>query len=272
MKQLNTKEIKKVELEILNSFHSFCEENNLIYFLAYGTLLGAVRHKGFIPWDDDIDIYMPREDYEFVINNFNKRKKDKNVEVYSIKQNNKFYVPFAKIINNETFVLENITEKYPIGIWIDVFPLDNLSSSYKKAWILIKRVRFYKILNLIKIYTFDKRTNNIYELLEKYICKLVKKIIFFIKNKDIIIKIDSLSQKYNKEKNSKYIGYVAEFVGNNIMEKKWFEERILIDFEGYKFWVSKDYDKILNFCFGNYMQLPPENKRINHQLEAYWKD
>ena len=272
MKKLTTTEVKEIELKMLNSFHQFCEENNLTYYLAYGTLLGAVRHKGFIPWDDDIDIYMIRKDYEYVINNFNKKIKDETIGVISIKQNDKFYVPFAKIINNKTFVSEKVTEKCPIGVWIDIFPLDNMSSKYKKALLLIKKVRFFKILNLIKVYTFKGRAKNFYEFLEKTICKLVKKIIFFIKNKDIITKIDKLSQKYNNEENSKYIGYVAEFIGNNIMQKEWFKERVLLDFEGYKFWCPKEYDKVLKFCFGDYMKLPPENKRVHHSVEAYWKD
>ena len=269
MNKLDRKEIKQVLLDILIHFHKFCEENKLTYYLAYGTLLGAVRHKGFIPWDDDIDVYMLRKDYDFLIKNFNNLNNIKNLNLLSIYSNIKYYKSFPKIVNNNTITNEKIKYKFPIGLWIDIFPLDNMSNSYKKAFSLHRKVKLIQFFFNYKVYNL-RTINSRYKILKNTIHCLIKFFVFFIPNKYFIRKIDDISQKYKD--NSRYIGYVASDTKKPVLEREWFKERVFLDFEGYSFWAPKEWDKVLKNNYGNYMQLPPENKRIGHLIEAYWKE
>ena len=133
----NLSEIKKIELDILRAFRSFCEKNSLRYFLAYGTLLGAVRHGGFIPWDDDIDVAMPRTDYERFLKEF----RDERYEVYDLSKKGYFY-PFAKLCDTTTVLIEEMSVKNSIGVYIDIFPMDGIAdndqSQHSKAKRLMK--------------------------------------------------------------------------------------------------------------------------------------
>lgn len=267
MKELAIEQSKKIELEILNFFHKFCEENKLTYYLAYGTLLGAVRHKGFIPWDDDIDVYMPRNDYEQLLKTFNKINNNKDLNLISVYNIQKYYLTFAKLVNTKTFVEQNSID-YKLGLFIDIFPIDNLSDSYQKSYMLYKKVRFIRILKDSKVFKY-KLSKNIFK---NFIRKIFKTLLCFIPTNYLIIKINEISQKYKDNINSKYIGHLAGGSKNVVVEREWFKEKILLDFEEYKFWCPKEYDKVLKINYGNYMELPPEEKRKIHFVKAYMND
>lgn len=132
MRNISFEEMKKVELEILSFFADFCETHNLRYFLAYGTLIGAIRHKGFIPWDDDVDIQMPREDYDILISLFNIGN-DSPYRLISPLEKQSCYT-IVKIIDTRTIKIENGIKNDPLGIDIDIFPLDGIPS-VDKAYI-----------------------------------------------------------------------------------------------------------------------------------------
>ena len=143
MKQINIEEIRKLQISILLYVHEFCKKNNIRYSLSGGTLLGAVRHKGYIPWDDDIDIMMPRPDYERFVNEFNENRKDVEYKVICSYNDSQFFQPFAKVVNTKTFLKE--TYKRPVaqmGVYIDVFPIDGLPNDEQKRekyWNFIAR-------------------------------------------------------------------------------------------------------------------------------------
>ena len=131
MKKIGLDEIKNRELEILKWIDKTCKENGITYFLAYGTLLGAVRHKGFIPRDDDIDIFMTRENYNKFLD-INNKEISKKFSVLSLETEKTYYYPFAKVVDNDTYVDEKKFKKIDkLGVWVDIFPLDFYNSSKK---------------------------------------------------------------------------------------------------------------------------------------------
>ena len=134
MKELSKNEIKTIQLDILQSIHQFCETNNIRYSLAYGTLLGAIRHKGYIPWDDDIDVMMPRPDYERFIQNY-PNFCDRNI-VQTYNNDNSYYLWCAKVYDNRT---EQITFPTRSGVCVDVFPIDGLPDNLEDVRKYIKK-------------------------------------------------------------------------------------------------------------------------------------
>ncbi len=264
-KELSLEEKKKILVSILSEVHNFCDENNLKYFLTGGTLIGAVRHKGFIPWDDDIDIYMPRNDYEKFLCKFN--KESERYQVISLKTDG-YYLPFGKVIDTKTVLIENVDSDYKMGIYLDIFPLDNLSSNYNAALSLYKAVSFYRKLLAIKNAASDSKRKPYMN----FILKVGKVVIMPVSRKWILYQIDMLSQKYREDTSSQYIGAIcAAFYGEKeILRSEWFTERCLLEFEGRKFWAPKGYDAFLTQLYGDYMQLPPEEKRVTHHDNKAW--
>ena len=152
MKEMTHKEVKQLQLDILSSVHDFCDSNGLRYSLAGGTLLGAVRHKGFIPWDDDIDILMPRPDYELFIQKY---QKEHHVVQNYITDKGYFFL-FTKIYDDRTTIIEDRTKT---GVCIDVFPVDGLpnkENSEKDTFFFL-----FIILNYLYIHQENQRLKNL---------------------------------------------------------------------------------------------------------------
>ncbi len=264
MKKMQIDEIKRVELGILSNIADFCDKNGLKYFLAYGTLIGAIRHKGFIPWDDDIDIWMPRDDYNKLIEIFNKDNNQK----YKLISPNDIVArhTFVKIVDTYTCKIENGIEYKNgcLGVDIDIFPLDGEpddDATYVKWYNKLQRC--YK-----KIYYYVRTSSGQFKTKVK---------IFVIKSlsggkKHLLKKANKLHNMYIYE-DSNYIGTV-ESADNSIKNrylKEWFADYILVDFEDYKFKIPIGYDEILTKMYGDYMQLPPEGKQItHHKNNMYW--
>ncbi len=272
-KKLNLQEIKNIELQMLLAFHNFCRDNSLQYSLCGGSLLGAIRHKGFIPWDDDIDIFMPRPDYERLRQIAGSKCIQDNCYVLDwrtskqLKDKPFMFYPFLKLIDLSTEVntKDFPIDKYYSGIWIDIFPIEGLPNSevqikklYNKSWFwrqifslhycdkIIAKGTFQKIIKL-PLLPFAK------VLRGKYLCK----------------KLDLLSQKYNFN-DASIIGSVINAYGPQEELLKTDIEPMEIEFEGYKFWGIKGYDVYLSNLYHDYMQLPPKEKRIIHGFDA-WK-
>lgn len=125
MKELDIYKTQKIALEMLKVIANICEENNIDYFLAWGTLIGAVRHKGFIPWDDDVDILMPREDYNKFLKIF--LNVTNNYDIYSVNNTDRYYISLSRIIDNTTIIIgekKSNEDQKDCGIFIDIYPLD----------------------------------------------------------------------------------------------------------------------------------------------------
>ncbi len=261
-------ELQKCEFNILQKTINFLNKNNLNYFLVGGSLLGAIRHKGFIPWDDDIDIGMRRDDYEKLIEicRENDGYISENLQFIAVDLGNSIY-PYAKIIDKSIKIKsENGLDDY---LWLDIFPFEFLPESNLKTVILYKREKFLEkmlyIKNLNSEFLKETSKNRVKYFFKKVIYNLVLK---RIENYSIAEKMSKIAKKVNeKNKNSKYSGCLVWGYGKK--EKILTEDLDLINmsFEGKEVTVIKGYDNYMRALHGDYMKLPPEEKRVSHKFQ-----
>lgn len=266
-KMISLEEQKMLLLEIMDEVDRFCRMNEINYFLLGGSLIGAVRHKGFIPWDDDIDIGMLREDYNKFVTKFPYHN-NKRYKLLSLETDNKYSYPFGKVIDTKTQLNEAIDHSDDLGIYVDVFPIDNCLSDYKETCKFLKRVIKYRWIRNAKIIQIGRRT-----IIKNIVLILAKAITVTISRRQISEKISKIAQKF-KDSNSKYVGQLSGNVYGikEIWLRDWLKELIPVEFEGRFYFIPKEYHSVLTATFGNYMQLPPEEKRISHHdFEVFWK-
>ena len=265
-KEIFLEDLKRIEINILDEIAQYCKKNNLIYYLDSGTLLGAVRHKGFIPWDDDIDIIMPRSDYQKFIKSFNNDHTEGEYKVISSVSNADYYYPFAKVVDTRTELIED--EMVPIkgyGVYVDVFPIDGLPDNKKERRRFQNRLWFYRRLWGAS----TSRINETKSLLRKL------KILFAkcIGWKRILLKVE----KTAAENDMKKAKYAASLVSSSDkyreIDSSLFYSGTELEFEGKLYPVPLHYKEYLTLLYGDYMKLPPEEKQIsNHRFKAYWID
>jgi len=263
MKEMTTKDIQQVSLEILKDVHKFCVENDIKYTLQGGSLLGAVRHNGFIPWDDDIDIAMPRPDYE------------KFCQLYTSSDGHYHdcLIAYARVCDmKRTFVdcSKLPWTKFPVGVWIDIFPLDGAEDNYDKAsrrisWLYTLWVHSVRIRRA-------KRSFSTYHSIGEKVKHFMRKILFSQQNimKFFIEKCKKI--RYGETEhysNIAFLGYgMHEYHRTAVLEKC-----ILHDFEDSQFYIMQGFDEALHEKFGDYMTLPPVEERKPKQSydTFYWK-
>lgn len=269
MKKVSIEDRKKVQMDMLQAIHEFCMEHHLKYSLVYGSLLGAIRHHGFIPWDDDIDIALLRKDYEYLVKNFHVKDK----EYYKLHElrTDKYYVyPFAKITDERTVFFQKGVNARPMGIFIDVFPIDNLFNTKKESISYLRNLHlFVKKCFSIKLLTIRQQ-----RLFARKVALCIGKIFLVFFPIRFFAKLITKSALRNNDFNSKYVGLICDGFRNfeSVTERSDYENLIEVPFEGHKFWGIKLYDKYLKNIYGDYMT-PPKNP-LNHGIEenAYWKD
>lgn len=262
----NIRQVQLIQINMLKDIISLCENNSIEYFIIGGTALGAVRHKGFIPWDDDIDLGMTRDNYE------------KFLELAGTLLGTEYYVQefrkdvkcpfsFTKVRKNDTLFIEEAFRKVKMhhGIYIDVFPIDNIPDSDK-----LRRQQFERIQKLEKIlyykyYNNNSDINSIRKLISIIIGTLKNTIYRMIPQRILVYLINKELRQYNQYK-TKIKGLISY---PNFM-KLTFDERTLyplkkIEFEGIMVYAPNDIDKYLTNQYNNYMELPSEEHRIGHR-------
>ncbi len=262
-KRINVEELKRIQLDILESVHKFCMEENIKYFLMYGTLIGAIRHKGYIPWDDDIDICMPRPDYNKFMKEFNM---DNNyLKFVSNEIDSNYLYTFGKVIDTRTSLIEYTTLKYPMGVNIDVFPIDGIDERGK---LLSKQILLRKMINMKTVKYSAKR-----KLYKNLVLIFAKLLLLIVPTNFLIKKMVNNTNKYSYDESSNVCCVAMGTKLNKPVPKAYFSNGILKEFEGRKYFVPIGYDGYLKSIFGDYMKLPPEDKRISHHVfDAYFKE
>ena len=268
MKRLHLDEIKQIELNMLKKFDKYCGKNKLRYYLAGGTLLGAIRHKGFIPWDDDIDICMSRPDYEKLLTSLSKENLniDANLQLCEERFHN-CDVPFCKLTALNTRVINKFAHNQANEkLWIDIFPVDGLPEDNKEVISIYKRGDFYrKLLMLCDANLGEGKTT-----FRKWAKCILQPLARLYGKKRLINKLVSIGKLHPYEA-SDYIGIVTWglYGAGERMLKSEFEKATEVEFEGHKFPAFSCWDSYLHGLYGDYMQLPPIEKRKTHDMEAY---
>lgn len=266
MKQITIEELRRVQLQILDVVVDFCDNNGINYWIDSGTLLGAVRHKGYIPWDDDIDIGMLRPDFDRFIHEFNQN--NDRYKAYSAENKIEYPFPILKVMDMNTIMYIPDKSGVKMAINIDVFCYDNAPNDETELKRMYdKRDRYRKY----HTYIWSSHFNNKKQVkisLESMALKLIKNFLKLIPADTFIKKFSHNAKIYN----SIDTGYVGNFYGFTriICKKSVFNNFIYMEFEGKKYKAPEGYDEWLRAFYNDYMQLPPLEKRVNsHRFEAY---
>lgn len=261
MRKLEIDELRQRQIEILDVVSSFCDKNEIDYILEGGTLLGAIRHGGYIPWDDDIDIGMLRKDYDRFAEIFPREMADTQYVFECPEKNKNWHLPFGKVMDMNTLFVQ---DGHDLGINIDVFPYDDVPNDYKVAEQMYKKRDFLKKINAVQINENAPRGG----VLRRSIVYVIRFLLRLFPRYYFIHCIANSARKYEGK------GY--ETVGNFTAEskippckKEIVTNRILAKFEGKEYKIPKDYDTWLRAFYGEYMKLPPEDQRKRHTFEAY---
>ena len=261
---LTIEEVHNEQAKMVKTLTNFFDQNNLTYFLCGGTLLGAIRHKGFIPWDDDIDILMPRPDYEkFKEMTYNKPLTE-NIKVISLLNKDCIY-PFCKVCNLNYKVKEEWWEQKDNSyLWLDVFPMDGLTADEKENAKLYKKIHFYRNLLSLRILDKEKIVESSKTKLKAILKPFLKLFVNLIPIRTIANKIDKLSRTYDYEKCEYVGGTMWGYGAQERLRKTDVEKKVKVEFENMQLYTFSCWDEYLTNLYGDYMKLPPIEKRQIH--------
>lgn len=275
MKDISQEEAKRHLLYLLDCFHSLCEEHQLTYYLDSGTMLGAIRHKGFIPWDDDIDVAMPREDYDRLFREYDTWEHPEYLKVYDYRRNKDYHFPFMKFSDDRTLMLFSRHIKQELGLHLDIFPIDGIPQNKILSFFHIHLVHFLQRCQSLahrgkwrlKKYSFaEKVARFVFRVLTlgaqpQFFCMLQEKC------------------------STRYLPSVSPYRANITwcsaftrparyrIPSEAYVSTIDVPFEGKFYKAPIGYDTYLSMAYGDYMTPPPPEKRTNvHYFEAWWKD
>lgn len=273
MKTIYVDELKHLQVEMLVLIDEFCKKNNIRYSLSSGTLIGAVRHSGYIPWDDDIDLMMLRKDYDKFVRTFNGTYQ--HLSVLAPELNINYYAPYANVFDNRTILYEgeNGHRGINIGVKIDIFPIDSVAEdldTYVSDMLQVQRLNHYMYVK--RLNNLNSSNLSLIKLIKRYILKVILLFVpySYLQSKIKKIALNPLYKESQYVDNVVYNIYSCKYPRfyKSIMDK--YSE---IEFEGKEFSIIQDYDNVLSKMYGDYMQLPPEDRRTpRHNFEAYWID
>lgn len=271
MREIGFEEMKGVELDVLREFHKVCEENGFHYSIVGGTLIGAVRHKGFIPWDDDIDVSMTRPEYEKFKKYCMTNKTSFDLVCNDIYPT--YGYMFPKVANPATMIIDENVDRYNLrsGVGLDIFIYDGMGNTKEEA---IKRFNASRADRELLVaanwkHYFPSKTHPWYYEPARFGLYVASRPVNFTR---MIRKIEKPYKKLDFDK-CNYIGNLcSDMRARSILPRECFDDYVDLEFEGEYFKAMKGYKQYLTALFGDYMKLPPVEKRVTHHtFKAYWK-
>ena len=258
---------KELLIQTLNDFHLFCEKHGLQYVAAYGTMLGAVRHKGLIPWDDDVDVYMKRADYDkFLSLKDSLSMSNSSYEIVDRHDEN-YYLPFAKFCHKKSSLWEEKVFPFMMGVFIDVFPLDQASDS--DSCRMLKK-RYASVFSHYKYACQNYCWKDVHSLHD--FKRYFRSNFWRWRKKSTEKSLDVIENEIKKVQGDCYMYYRAMLpFEKTLLPKSWFDKVVEQPFENVKIQILESYDAYLTLCYGNYMQLPPVEQRVSIH-EHYYVD
>ena len=264
MKTIDLLSLKKIQIDILKHVSIFCEQNNIKYWITCGTLLGAVRHGGYIPWDDDIDIGMLREDYEKFCLIFNSNSNRYKLLDYRLDEN--YFLPFGKVVDLETVLYEPDENGLKLSVNIDIFVYDYAPKNDKRIKILYRKCNHLRDYNLLRNYSFFSHKLS----LKKVLLYFAKAFISLFPKKYFASKMNKIASKSAKNAG----GYLCNFLSYSKVKITYesIEHLRKIKFEDDLYFAPDNYDEWLRAFYGeDYMLPPPTDKQISHhEFVAYY--
>ena len=245
--------LKKIQLEMLKIFIEICEKHSLSYFAVGGTLLGAVRHKGFIPWDDDIDVAMPRKDYEAFLSLAQKHLPE-HLFLQTHKTDAAYPCNFAKIRNSNTAFVEAALSEFRInhGVYIDIFPLDYYPEKNRLIFEIKKQLLNLRVSADLKVKNRKLKT----KLASAFLSFLMPDSKKAVRMKEKLFKANP--------KGKQLVNNSGAWGKKEIFPAVWCCDSVMLDFENIKIKAPKEFHKFLSYVYGDYMTFPPKTKRKGH--------
>lgn len=263
---LSIGESQEVELGLLKQIHSYCERHHLRYNLAFGTLLGAVRHQGFIPWDNDVDIMMPRPDYERMISLASIEPIGDHAYLLHWSNDERYHYPIVRVCDDRTCVIPGYIREQPrrMGVWVDIFPVDGVWEHPLAHIPSLVEMRILKVLQRADNYAPEGSSGM------KRVAKSILARLFPNEGNAFQRKIDEVAMRcpYGS---TRFSDTVTEFVTTfPRITANDFDHPVLLEFEGSRFCCPPNWDEVLSWTYGDYMRLPPESERMTHDIHARW--
>ena len=265
-------ELQSKLLEIFKWLVKFLDDNHIRYYMIGGTMLGAIRHKGFIPWDDDVDIAVPRSDFNKIIELFKDGPIDHYVFEYPSNDDPEFLYPFGKVYDANTTMIEHLKKDVVRGVYIDIFPLDGIGNTLEEAQKNYKKLDRKNMLLAMKI-SRARKGRKWWKNVATYVGSLIP-----VNRKKLIKSIDKLCTSRDFDKYN-YVGnLVSTYRAREIMERSIFGKPTTYEFEGVIATGPEKYDEYLSTLFRNWRELPPEDKRVSAHdfiyldLNKSWKE
>lgn len=256
-------ELQKVQLSILHEFVRVCSELKVRYFLVEGTMLGARRHHGFIPWDDDIDVSMPRKDYETFLKNANVHLKD-DYRLSTYLQDDHYWMTGILFKTDVPVVLNNASEKISSYAWIDVIPLDGVPTGKFRQKIHFYHYYLYRLLYQISHFSKIVNVNKRRPWYEKAGISILGKINLEKRLNSVKIakRLHKVISKYDYDSCDCVTSYTSEYKFKEFVPREWYGEGKKVQFEDIEVIGVAEDDKYLTQLYGDYMSLPPKEKQI----------
>ena len=262
-----------VIIDVLSVFIRICEAQGLRYFCAGGTAIGAVRHQGMIPWDDDIDVFMPRPDYDRFLR-LAAHSMPEGYEVLSPYATKDYPMYFAKMCNARTTLLENERIPCVFGLYIDIFPLDGACDDVETCY--REKRRFKRLMNKLEAVSTRNSFGEYIGLLTKrreWGRFVVKTVAFCCRSwlrRRLLKQMDSIAYGHDYALSSRVVTYSGAYQRQEIYPKAWLETPQMFAFEGLMVNLPHDYDAYLRHFFGDYMTLPPVEQRASHHQKVFF--